>query len=162
MDPARDEPFWISFELLQALLDQPHLVGLVVDREVRPVAEPGRLAAEDPAAGGVEREDPDAARDLREEILEARAHLPRRLVREGDREDLVRLDADRGDQVRDPVGEHAGLPRARARDDEQRALRVQHRLALGGVQVGEIGARGGDCHCRSMLARPVGLSRYAR
>ena len=69
-----------------------------------------------------------------------RERISRRLVREGDGEDLVRLDADRGDQVRDPVGEHAGLPRARARDDEQRALQVQHCLALGGVQVGEIGA----------------------
>ena len=58
--------------------------------------------------------------------------------------------------MRDPVGEHAGLPRARARDDEQRAFRMQHRLALGGVQVGEIGARRGDCHCRSMLARLSG------
>ena len=153
VDAARDEPFRISFELLQALLDEPHLVGLVVDREVRSVAEPRRLAAEDPAAGGMEREDPDAARDLGEQILEARAHLPRRLVRERDRKDLVRLDADRGDQVGDPVGEDAGLPRARAGDDEQRALRVQHRLALGGVQVGEIGLRGGCNGHGSMLAR---------
>ena len=153
MDAARDEPFWVSFELLEALFDQPNLVGLVVDREVRPVAEPGRLAPEDPAAGGVEGEDPDAAGDLREEILQARAHLPGGLVREGDREDLVRLHADRGDQMGHPVGEDAGLARAGAGDDQQRAFGVQHRVALGGVQVCEIGLRGGNGHCPSMLAR---------
>ena len=42
---------------------EPDLVGLVVDREVRAVAEPRRLAAEDPAAGRVEGEDPDRAGD---------------------------------------------------------------------------------------------------
>ena len=74
-------------------LDEPHLVGLVVDREVRAVAEPLGLAAQDSPAGGVEGEDPDRAGDRPEHPLEALAHLLRGLVREGDREDLVRLDA---------------------------------------------------------------------
>ena len=71
--------------------------------------------------------------------LDPLAHLARRLVREGDREDLVRLDAARGEQVRDPVGEDARLARAGAGDHEQRPLRRRDRLALRVVQVGEVG-----------------------
>ena len=59
-------------------LDEAHLVGLVVDREVRAVAEPLRLAAEDAAAGGVEGEDPDARARGAEQPLEPLAHLPAR------------------------------------------------------------------------------------
>jgi len=58
----------------------------------------------------VEGEDPDRARDAAEHVLEPLAHLPRGLVRERDREDLLRLDADRVDQVRDAVREDARLP----------------------------------------------------
>ena len=120
---------------------EPDLVGLVVDREVRAVAEPRRLAAEDAAARGVEGQDPDRARDAAEHVLEALAHLARGLVRERDREDLLRLDPVRVDQVRDAVREHARLAGARARDDEQRPLGREHGLPLGRVQVGEIRLR---------------------
>ena len=138
MDAARDEALRVALEILQALLGQPHLVGRVVDREVRLVAETRRLPAQDPAAGGVEGEDPDRARDAAEQVLEPLAHLPRRLVRERDRQDLVRLHAAGGDQVRDAVGQHARLARARAGDHEQRPLGGEDRLALGVVQIGEV------------------------
>ena len=115
VDAARDEALRVALELLQALLDEPDLVGLVVDREVRAVAEPRRLAAEDPAAGGVEGEDPDRAGDAAEQPLEPLAHLARGLVRERDREDLVRLHAAGRDQVRDAVREDARLARSRRR-----------------------------------------------
>ena len=39
-----------------------------------------------------------------------------------------------GDQVGDPVGEHAGLARAGAGEDQQRPLAVRDRLALGLVE----------------------------
>jgi hypothetical protein len=94
----------------------------------------------------VERQDPDPARDLGQEVLEALAHLAGGLVRERDRKDLVRLDAGGEDQVRDPVGEDARLAGARAGDDEQRPFRVQHGLALRGVEIGEVGLRGSDRH----------------
>ncbi len=138
VDAAGDEALRVALELLQAVLRQPDLVGLVVDREVRPVAEPRRLAAEDPAARGVEREDPDRPRDVAEQVLEPRAHLPRRLVRERDGEDLVRLRALRGDEVGDAARERAGLPRPRAGDDEHGPLRLEHGLPLGGIEVGEV------------------------
>ena len=110
VDPAWDEPLRVALELLQAELDQAHLVGLVVDGEVRAVAELRRLAAEDAAAGGVEREDPEPAGGRAEEVVQPAAHLACGLVGEGDREDLGRADPVRRNQVGDAVGEDAGLP----------------------------------------------------
>ena len=83
--------------------------------------------------------------------LEPLAHLPRRLVRERDREDLVRLHALRREQVRDAVGEHARLAGARAGDHEQRPFGREDGLPLGGIQVCEVALGRGDGH-PSMLA----------
>src|SRR3954447_12879914 len=141
MDAAWHESLRVAVELLETRANEPQLVGLVVDREIRAVAEPRRLTAQDPAAGCVEGEDPDRPRLRPDRTLDPLAHLLRRLVRERDRQDLVRLDADRGEQVRDAVGEDARLPGARSGDDEQRTLGRQHGLALGLVQVCEV--RGG-------------------
>ena len=91
VDAARREALRVALELLEAALHEPDLVGLVVDREVGAVAEPLRLAAQDPAARGVERHHPGGARGRADEVADALAHLPRRLVRERDREDLGRL-----------------------------------------------------------------------
>jgi hypothetical protein len=146
VDAARREALRVALELLEALLREAHLVGLIVDGEVRAVAEPLRLAPQDPAAGGMEGEDPDRARDRAEQVLEPLAHLACGLVRERDREDLVRLHAAGVDQVRDAVGEDAGLARARPGHDEQRAFGGQDRLALRRVEVGEVLLRRGDCH----------------
>ena len=102
-----------------------------------------------------------------DEQLGALAHLPRRLVGERDRQDLVGLGRVGGDQVGDPVRQHAGLARAGAGEDQQRPLAVGDRLALGVVQSGQrvveslssalasldgstVAARGG----RSMLGAP--------
>jgi hypothetical protein len=84
-------------------------------------------------------------------VREAVAHLPRRLVRERDREDLVRLDALVGDQVCDAMREDTRLPRARAGDDEQRPVGRPDRLELGLVEAVEeaLGRRDRDS---SMLA----------
>ena len=134
VDAARREPLRVDAEVLEARLDDPDLVGLVVDREARAVAEPLRLAAQHATAGGVEGEDPGRARLTTEHPLEPLAHLARRLVRERDREDLVRLHAVRADQVGDPVGQHARLAGARAGDDEQRPVDVENGLALGRIR----------------------------
>ena len=98
VDAARDEALRIPALLLDDRLDDTHLVGLVVDREVRPVGKPRRLAAEDAPAGGVEGHHPHALGDVAEDGLEAALHLPGGLVREGDGEDLVRLHAARRDR----------------------------------------------------------------
>ena len=72
--------------------------------------------------------------------------LRRGLVGERDREDLIRLHADRVHEMRDAVGEDARLARAGAGDHEQRPLGRQHRLPLGRVQVGEVVLRLRDGH----------------
>ena len=151
MDPARREPLRVLAELLEARLHEPHLILVVVDREAGRVAQALCLSAQHPSAGGVEGEDPDSAGGLSEHAFEPLAHLPRRLVRERDREDLVRLHPARTDEMRDPVGEDARLSRACTSDDEERSLRREDGLALGLVEVREVALGGCDAH-RPMLA----------
>ena len=86
---ARREALGIAIELLEARAHQADLIGLVVDREVRAVAEPIGVAPQDAPAGRVERQHPHAARHA-DQLVDALAHLARRPVRERDREDLVR------------------------------------------------------------------------
>ena len=78
--------------------------------------------------------------------LDALAHLPRRLVGEGHREHLVRLGVAVADEVRDAVGDDARLAGARAGQDQQRPVAMQHRFALFGIQLGE------EVHVEEMLA----------
>ena len=159
VDAARREALRVALELLEAALHEADLVGLVVDREVRAVAEPLRLAAQDPAAGRVERHHPGGARGRADEISDALAHLPRRLVRERDREDLGRLHADRAEQVRDAAREDAGLAGARAGDDEHGAFGVEDGLALRRIQVGEVGLGRRRGHRSIVAAASSGLCR---
>ena len=158
VDPARREPLRVDAEVFEAGPDDPHLVGLVVDREARRVAEPLRLAAQHPATGSMEGEDPGRARLPAEHPLEPLAHLSRRLVREGDREDLVRLRAVRADQVRHSVREDTRLSRAGTGDDEQRAVDVQDGLALGRIQAGEEIIVRCDGHASMLAAAPHGVT----
>ena len=146
MDAAGREALRILPQLLEARLHEADLILVVVDREGGAVAEPLRLAAEHPAARGVEGEDPDRAGRLPEHPLEPLAHFPGRLVRERDREDLVRLHAARADEMGDAIREHAGLPGARPGDDEERSLRREDGLTLRLVEVGEVGLGGRDAH----------------
>jgi len=69
-----------------------------------------------------------------EQERDALAHLLSGLVGERDGQDLAGPRALGVDQPGDPVGQHAGLARARAREDQQRPARVRDGLALGRVQ----------------------------
>jgi len=68
----------------------------------------------------VERAHPHHLRARPDERRDAFLHLAGGLVGERDGEDLAGLDMPFGEQVGDPMREHAGLAGARARDDEQR------------------------------------------
>ena len=57
-----------------------------------------------------------------------------------------------GHQVRDAVGDDAGLAAARARQDEQRAVHVKDRLLLHGVEPGEEGPDLGGLELGARLA----------
>ena len=159
VDSTWREPLRILAKLLEARLREADLVLVVVDRERRPVAEAFCFAAQDPAAGGVEREDPDRTRRPPEHPREPFPHLPCGLVRERDGEDLVRLHAARADEMCDPIGEDPRLPGPRSRDDEERAFGRQHRVALRFVQVREVAVRGRNGHPPMLAVRPAGERR---
>ena len=159
VDAARREALRILVEALETLLREANLVGLVVDREARLVAQTRRFLAEDPAAGGMEGQHPHRPYDAAEQIAEPRAHLVRRLVRERDRENLRGLDAAREDEMRDPVGEHARLAGAGPGDDQHRALGREHCVALGRIQLRQVLLRGENGH-PAMVTACLGRQRY--
>jgi hypothetical protein len=111
-------------------LRQPPRVRLVVDRELARVAEAVGLRPQHARAGRVEGHQPHPPRGPAEQQLDALAHLPGRLVRERDRQDLPRLRLICVDQEGDPMREHAGLAAARPREDQQRPLAVRNSLPL--------------------------------
>jgi hypothetical protein len=70
----------------------------------------------------VERAQPHAGDPTFQQGLDAFAHLARRLVGEGDGEDLLGPRPTRGDDVRDAMRENARLAAAGAGEDEQRPV----------------------------------------
>src|SRR5687768_8499642 len=77
---------------------------------------------------------PYPGRSVSDQPLDALTHLARRLVGEGDGQNLIRLGVAVADEVRDAVGNDARLARTRAGEDQQRSRIVQHRLTLLRVQ----------------------------
>ncbi len=67
--------------------------------------------------------------------FDAGAHLAGRLVGEGDGHHAVGLDVALANEVSDALGEHPRLARARAGQDEDRAVNGSHRLPLGRIEV---------------------------
>ena len=106
-------------EILEDARDQRALIVVVEDDEV--AAEPNALGvhAEQARAGGVEGADPHAARSAAGELLDALAHLARRLVGEGDGEDAIGPHATT-EQLGDAEGDDARLARAGAGEDQKR------------------------------------------
>ena len=133
-DRARLVALRVEVEVARDQRHQPLGVGGVVDRERRLVAEPVDLLAQDPHAGGVERRDPHDPGPSADELLDPLAHLGGGLVGEGDRQDRAGMRVALGDQPGDPAGQHPGLARTRAGDDQQRRPGVHDGLALGVVE----------------------------
>ena len=75
---------------------------------------------------------------LGQQLAEAPAHLGGGLVGEGDREDLVRADAEVADEVGDAVREHACLTAAGSCEHEERTVGGEHSFELRGVQRTEV------------------------
>ena len=117
------------------LFDQPRRVALVVDREVFLVAELLDVLPQDAHAQRVKGGHHGLLRligiDHRRETF---AHFFRGLVRESDREDVLRRGAARDEEC-GARGDHARLAAARAGEDEQRALGGSHRALLLGIQI---------------------------
>ena len=150
------------------LRHQPLRVGRVVDGEVassRP--ERLRLAAQDPHAGAwnvlthMLRARPPTSSTTRSRISPA-ALLVKVIART-----LARRHAAGRQQVGDAAGDDAGLARAGAGEDQQRAALVGDRLALGGIQVIESraairAARAAARSCADARTRPRGAGSGAR
>ena len=128
------------------MLHGVQLVLLVVDDEGALQAGVQGLAAEDLGAQGVERGDgelvavgPHARQQRRCGVLlasaeETLAHLPGRLVGEGDGGDAAMVDVERPYHVGDAVRDDAGLAAARPREDEQRPVDGQTASRCAGLR----------------------------
>ena len=126
------------------LLQEAQLVVGVEDGEVGLQPDQLGMAAEHLGAGGVEGAEPGhaldrAAADRRDALL----HLARRLVGEGDGEDLARPGFAGGDEVGEAGGQRRGLAGAGAGEDQHRPFGGEHGLALRRVEAGKIGWLGG-------------------
>ncbi|GBE21223.1 hypothetical protein BMS3Bbin01_00564 [bacterium BMS3Bbin01] len=131
------EPFRIHVEVAYAHRDEPYGVGVVVDGEPGPIAEPMCLPAQDPGTCTVKRRDRHRPHTGSDQRLGPVAHLSRSLVGEGDRKNRLRGHAQVADQVSDPIGEHPRLARPGAGDDQYRTFGGRDRITLHRVQVVE-------------------------
>ena len=120
--------------LAEDLLHQGLLVVGVVDDEAAADADGLAIPPQHPGAQGVERAGLDVAAALTDEADDPLAELAGGLVGERHGEDAARRDALDADQIGDAVGEHAGLARAGAREDQQRPLRRGDGTGLLGVE----------------------------
>ena len=100
------------------------------------------VLAQQPRAHGVEGRGEHAARGaFAEQVGEPQPQLAGGAHAEGDGEDLARRRLPGGEQVRDAVGERAGLAGAGPGDDQQRPGAVADGLGLLGRQAGRAARR---------------------
>ena len=120
------------------LLEQAQLVVGVEDGEVRLQADELGVAAQHARGDAVEGAEPRHALDRAAgNGGDALLHLARRLVGEGDGEDLARPGLAGGDEVGEARGQSGGLAGAGASQHQHRPLGRQHRLALRRVEAGD-------------------------
>ena len=124
----------VDVQLLHRLLDDRQLIGGVVDHEVARQADGGCLAPEQPRRQRVERRDPHLRAVGTQQRRDARAHLFGGLVGERHGEDAIGRRQTRRHDVRDPVGDHTGLARSGARQNQDGAVGLQHGVALLGIE----------------------------
>ena len=155
---ARGDLALVVIEVGDHLADDPFLVGIVHDREVRRDADLLAVAPEHPDAHAMERADPQVARRSTDHPFEPRLHLAGRLVGERHRQDTVGEDLLLFEEVRDPVGEYTGLAGTGTREDQHRSVGMLDGLALDVVE--EFGLR--QHHVKVRHVPYFGLLAYAR
>ena len=129
--------FLVHISHLHGLLDKAQLVIGVVDCVVGIEAHTLTVPAQHPGTEGVEGAGEDGIGIRNLQALDAVAHLPGRLVGEGDCGDAVGADVALPHQVGNAVGDHTGLAAAGAGHDEQRAFGGDDGFGLGIVQAFE-------------------------
>ena len=131
----RRVPLDIQPQVFQTVAHEPDGVILVVDAEVGRVPEEGGILPQHARTRGVEGGHPSPARGGPKEPGHPLLHLPGGFVGEGDGQGLVRLYLPAFDEISKPVGEHPGLPGARAGQDQQRPRRLEDGLLLAVVEI---------------------------
>ncbi len=144
VDERGQQPRWPTLVVdvggLDQLAQQAELVVSVEDGEVRFQPDKFGVAAEDPRRERMEGAEPGhALDDAADQLANAGFHFPRRLVGEGDGEDLVRPCPAGVQKMRDAGGERPSLARARAGKHQYRSVERLDGGALVGVQGVEIG-----------------------
>ena len=139
---ARRPAFFVEIFRLQDLLEQAQLIVGVEDGEIRSQAHELGMPAQDLGADRMERAEPGHALLGPGQRADAHAHLARRLVGEGDRQDLMRASAAGGDEMRDAGGQDARLADAGAGENQDRPVQRLDRAPLLFVQAVEIGRIG--------------------
>ena len=135
------EVFFVQAEAAVGGLDDAELVFVVVDAEApRETGADARqriaVAPQHPHTERVEGGDVGRGIEIRvfEQPRDALPHFVGGLIGEGDRQDGGRRHPPRGDDIRDAVGDDAGLAAARAGQNQKRPFRMHHRFALLRVQ----------------------------
>ena len=132
---ARRPALLVDILGLQHLLQQPDLVVDVENGEVGLQPDQLGMAAQDLHADRMEGAEPrHALDDLPDHRADARLHLARRLVGEGDGEDFRGARAAEREDVGDARRQHAGLAGAGAGQHQHRTVERLDRLALLGVE----------------------------
>ncbi len=136
---SRRPAFLVDVLGREQLLQQPDLIVGIEHREGRLEIDEFGMTAQDLDADGVEGAEPGHAfHHAADQLPDAGLHLARRLVGEGDGEDLPGPGAPQAQDMGDAGGEHAGLAGAGARQHQKRAVERLDRLALLGVERVEI------------------------
>src|SRR5215211_3932424 len=133
LEGAWVEALGVLAELHDTSLDEPDLVGAVVDRELPLVAQLLRVNPEDARAEGVEGRDPHPPRVGANEEGYPVLHLAGGLVREGYGKDLFRRSQALINEVGDAMRKHARLPAPCPGEDEERPFCVLYSVKLARV-----------------------------
>ena len=143
-DAARVDPL-----VLERPFHGGNLVRIVVDRERARHADLLAVDAQDARANGVKGAKcyvtSEVISDQREDAV---THLARGLIGERHGEDAPRTNVLVTYEMGDAMSDDAGLPRARAGEDEKRSFGMLDGFALAGVEGFENRGFGGDGHTR--------------
>ena len=137
MNAARRKPFRVERQIANDVTGEALRIALVINAERPRVAEQIGVCTQDSHARSVERADPHVLCCRADKIADPLFHLAGSLVGKRDGQDALRMHAFAIDEMRDAMGEHAGLARAGTCHHKQRPAGMHDSVELIGVESGE-------------------------